>query len=287
MGEVYLGRQCGSQRAVAIKFLTPSSRLPRRERELRFEREVRVVTGLDHPNIVTVYDHGTVADRDYFVMEYVVGGSLRERLAAGSLAIAEIRDMLRQIAAALDYLHRKRIVHRDLKPENVLLDETGRVKLADFGISAPLEELGALTASGQFLGTLDYMAPEQRARLPLDARADQFAMAVIAFELLTGKRPLGNFRRRSQLNPKLHSRVDDVLQKALQDDPDDRYGTVLEFADALDQALSSLGTVQHFGLSAMRERATLLGGSFQIESQPGRGTRIRVQLPAEEGASPP
>jgi tetratricopeptide (TPR) repeat protein len=237
MGEVFLARQDKSERLVAIKFLAPSETNPEQER--RFEREARLVAQLTHPNLVSVFEHGTASGRAYFVMEYVEGSSLRRLLEPGQpMDLKPARAILDGILAALTYLDEMKVVHRDLKPENVLVDNTGHIKVTDFGLSVAVTEVGLVTSTGEFLGTVDYMAPEQRARLPVDERADQYSLGVLAYELLTGKRPFGRFKPASQLNPKLSPSVDEVLAKALQEDPDDRYRTIEELHETLNRALA-------------------------------------------------
>ncbi len=237
MGEVFLA--CGeSGDRVAIKFLSPLRNMDERELRQRFERETRLMAQLSHPNIVRVLAHGHVQDRPYLVLEYVQGRSLRNRLTPGSpLPLPLARHVIAETANAISYLGEAGIVHRDLKPENVLLDEEDHVKVTDFGISVAATEVGHLTRTAEVLGTVDYIAPEQRARLPVDPRADQFSLAVIVYEALTGKRPLGNFKPPSQLNRQLHPAVDPVLARALQEDPDDRYPDARDFAAALDRSL--------------------------------------------------
>jgi serine/threonine protein kinase len=239
MGDVFLARQCSLGRTVAIKFLSPRRGGDSEEQRQRFEREARLMAQVVHPNIVTVFDRGSIDDRDYFVMEYVEGKSLESLLATGGpLPAGQARRVLAAVLQALAFLHEKGVVHRDLKPSNVLIDSDGQVKLTDFGISVALDEMGQLTDTGQALGSWDYVAPEQRSRLPVDQRADQFALAVVAYEVLTGRRPCGNFKPPSQLNLALNPEVDRVLSRALQEDPDDRYPTVEQFGAALDRALA-------------------------------------------------
>jgi tetratricopeptide (TPR) repeat protein len=242
MAQVFLARQQNLERLVAIKLLAPSDGVgdhEQRKRDcLRFEREARLMAQVSHPNVVTVFDRGTAAGRDYLVMEYVEGVSLRGLLEAGlPLAVPQARRILREVAQALAHLHDRGIIHRDVKPENVLVSRNGTVRVTDFGIAFLTGEEGVLTHSSQAVGTLDYMAPEQRARLPVDARADQFALAVMAYELLTGKRPLGHIKPPSRLNAALDPRVDEVLLRALRQEPEDRYPHVPAFAGALDRAL--------------------------------------------------
>ncbi len=234
MGSVWLAREQATGHEVAIKFLTCADH----ERQLRFGREMQVATQLHHEHLVTVLGHSGDAPEPFLVMEYIAGGDLRQSLLPGQpMDLDETTRILGEILAALSYLAREGIVHRDLKPENVLLTPEGQVKLADFGLASRVSQLGELTQTGQVLGSYDYMAPEQRARLPLDHRADQYSLAVLAYEMLTGKRPLGRFKPVSTLNTRLDPRLDAVLARALQEDPDDRYPTIDEFGTALMAAL--------------------------------------------------
>lgn len=232
MGEVFLAKPHGSDQTVAVKLLTTDS-------DVRFERETELVRHLAHPGLVRVLAHGVSAGRRYFVMEYVSGSNLRALLKPGQpLPLARARLILADIAEALIYLEQQQIVHRDLKPENVLLDEQGRVCLTDFGLCVRIEEAGQLTHTDQTVGTFDYMAPEQRSRLPVDGRADQYSLGVLAFEMLTGRRPQGRFKPPSRLNPRLPRAVDAILFRALQEDADDRYPDTAAFAAALLPALA-------------------------------------------------
>ncbi len=239
MGTVYLGR-CPDGHPVAIKVLSKGEGVDLSSRRLRFQREIQILKSLTHPNIVSVTDHGSTPWVDYYVMEYVDGVSLREFLDGLRTPLNPDKcvPILRDITRALECLHQAGIVHRDLKPENILLGKNGDLKVTDFGISSLVEEIGLQTATGHFLGTLDYMAPEQRARLPLDGRADQYSMAVIAYEMLAGKRPLGRFKPPSHHNPRLGQQLDSVLLKGLEEDPDDRFGTVSELVDEISNANS-------------------------------------------------
>jgi tetratricopeptide (TPR) repeat protein/tRNA A-37 threonylcarbamoyl transferase component Bud32 len=292
MGEVYAARQSDTQRSVAIKFLAPHSNRNSRELKRRFDREARLMSGLAHPNIVTVVDHGTVAGQDYFVMEYVDGPSLRELLHHGRpMETTQACVILHGICQALSYLHDSGIVHRDLKPDNVLIDPSGNVKLTDFGISTPLSEVGIVTGTGEFLGTLDYIAPEQRARLPIDQRVDQYSLGVMAFEMLTGRLPIGGAKPPSQLNPQLSPQVDAVLSKSLQEDPDDRYATVSDFGQALDRALLGWSARSRWwslaGLAACFVAVLATGGwSVCARARAARAPAPPALPPAAELAQP-
>lgn len=244
MGDVFLARQqAAGGRQVAVKFLkdvdsdTPFPQIAHHDGEAAFLGRVK------HPHIVTLYDGGSIEGRGYLVMEYIDGSNLREFLTGGKpVSLKQVYTIIQSTAQALDHLHHSGIVHRDLKPENILLDKNGRVKLTDLGIAASLAELENAAQSNQALGTADYSSPEQRHRLNIDARTDQYSLAVIAYELLTGERPLGVFRPPAEINHKLSPSVDAVILRGLEKDPEDRYPTVIQFADALEQALLNTNT---------------------------------------------
>lgn len=239
MGEVFLAEQRSLARPVAVKFLTASAASNAEHRE-RFEREALLMARIVHPHIVVIFDRGTSADgqRPFIVMEYVAGGSLRTLMDRHQhVPLAQAATILRCIASGLECLHAHSIIHRDLKPENVLLDSAGAVKICDFGIAVANDEMGQLT-KGNIVGTVDYLAPEQRYGLPVDERADQYALAVVAYEMLVGQRPLGIVKPPSERNPELPVAIDAALVRALQEDADDRFATVREFADAIDSALA-------------------------------------------------
>src|SRR6266498_822502 len=216
MGEVYKARDLRLDRTVAIKVL-PSHVAADPALRARFEREARVVSGLDHPNICVLYDVGNEDGVEFLVMEYLEGQTLAERLARGALPLEQVLRYGIEIADALDRAHRSGIVHRDLKPSNVMLTKSG-VKLLDFGLAKavtsarPLDaagreqaaasqhpmadnqmsalptEMNPLTQEGTILGTFQYMAPEQLEGKEADARTDIFALGVVLYEMSTGKK---------------------------------------------------------------------------------------------------
>ena len=157
----------------------------------RFEREARTAALLSgHPHVITIYDVGEQAGRPFIVMEHLAGGTLAERMAGSRPSRQDVLEWLRQAAAALDYAHEKGVVHRDVKPRNLLFDDRGRLVVADFGIArAAFEE--ALTVSGELLGTAAYISPEQALGEPATPASDRYALAVVAFEALTGGLPFG------------------------------------------------------------------------------------------------
>lgn len=233
---VYLATQTSLSRSVAIKVLMSNDEgFPD-----RFEREAGVMATVSHPNVVSVFDRGVVNGQHYIVMEYMDGGSLRDRLPSGhAMDMAPARETLSAVAAALCKLHENGIIHRDVKPDNVLFDRSGQIKLCDFGVSVPMGQLGQMTDEDASPGTLDYMAPEQRYRLDVSTQSDQYALAVLAYEMLTGKLPPRVFRPASALNPLLTEDVDRVLERALHEDSESRFPNVAEFARELETSLAS------------------------------------------------
>ncbi|MBW8877825.1 MAG: serine/threonine protein kinase [Acidobacteria bacterium] len=252
MGSVYLAEDRVIGRQVAIKEIRIEpgvSEAARAETRLRFEVELRAAGRLSHPNIATVYDAFETGDSYCIALEYVPGISLDERLKTGPpLAPAEVAELGRQIAAGLDYAHRRGIVHRDVKPGNVLLAEEGRetiVKITDFGI-AKLVSLD-VTQTGIALGTPAYMSPEQIQGKTLDGRSDQFSLGVLLYQMLTGRLPFDGANAHSMLykvlqaeperpgaiNAALSPAVDRVLAQALAKEPADRYATCGELAREL------------------------------------------------------
>lgn len=231
---VYLATQLSLNRPVAVKVLTNTDK----EFLTRFEREAEVMATVSHPNIVSVIDRGVMDKQHFIVMEFMDGGSLRDRMTQDHpMDLASARKIISAVADALTCLHGMGLIHRDVKPDNVLFDRQDRIKLCDFGIAAPLGQIGELTDANASPGTVDYMAPEQRHRLGVSREADQFAMAVMAYEILTGKLPTQVFRLASERNPLLGESVDVVLERALQEQPESRFPNVAAFAAALDVAL--------------------------------------------------
>jgi serine/threonine protein kinase len=192
MARVYLARQLRLQREIAVKVISPEL-LSQPEMIQRFHREANTIAGLRHPHIVTVYDAHQAMGLHWFTMEFVRGRSLTELLEAASaqtlsLPIALVRALLYDIASALAYAHRRGVVHRDVKPQNVLLNEQGESFVTDFGL-AKIASAPSLTQPNMIMGTPYYMSPEQWCGLEVGAATDQYALGVIAYEMLTGVRP--------------------------------------------------------------------------------------------------
>jgi hypothetical protein len=241
MGEVYAARQLALGRVVAVKVLALEPDTEPDEGLDRFRREAELMARVSHPNILSVYDFGSVDGLPYLVMEYVEGGDLRRRMTPGEpAAVVQVRAIIGPVCEALAHLHRQGILHRDLKPENILMHDEANPKVADFGIAVLRTRVGSLTRTGHGLGTLGYVAPEQQYRLKVDERADQYSLAAIAYELLTGERALGIFKPPSCHNPRLDARVDAVIMRGLQEDPAARYPSIRDFGAALDEALAGV-----------------------------------------------
>jgi serine/threonine-protein kinase len=191
MGTVYLARDLALHRVVAIKVLRQEFRARPEDCE-RFRREARMTARLSHPNIVPVHAFGESDQLLYFVMKYVDGESLAERLRReGRVSSGEARRILAELALALDYAHRQGVVHRDLKPENILIErESGRPLLADFGVAALRSLDPAPAEAGRAFGTPHYMSPEQLVgELGVDGRSDLYALGVLGYTMLTGRVP--------------------------------------------------------------------------------------------------
>ena len=196
---------------------------------------------LSHPNIVLVFDFGEANGIPYLIMEFIDGINLRNAIRAGELQPEQAVKIIPQVCEALQYAHDMGIVHRDIKPENILLDNTGRAKIADFGLAKLLGTDAAkftLTGSRQMMGTPHYMAPEQMDRpQEVDHRADIYALGVVFYELLTGELPLGRFAAPSK-KAKVDVRLDKVVNKTLENEPDRRYQQASEVKTDVD-AISS------------------------------------------------
>jgi formylglycine-generating enzyme required for sulfatase activity len=240
MGEVFLARQEALGRQVAVKFLAIDPAGDASEQLARFRREAELMARVSHPNVVSVLDFGVAPGWAYLVMEYIEGGDLRRRMTPGRpMTAAQVRSLIAPVARALAFLHRLGILHRDLKPENILLHHEDHPKVTDFGVAVLHSCLGSMTGADRYLGTIGYIAPEQQYQLKMDARADQYSLAALTYEMLCGRRPLGAFKPPSAYNPALGPAADAVLLRALQEDPEDRFASVLEFHDALDRALAA------------------------------------------------
>ena len=246
MADVWLADDSMLGRRVALKFL--HERFAQDEQFVeRFRREAQAVAGLQHPNVVGVYDRGETDGRPWIAMEYVEGASLKDLINRG-LTVGEAVEIIRQVLQGTKFSHERGIIHRDLKPQNVLVDREGRARVVDFGIA----RAGAseITQTGSVLGTAQYLSPEQAQGLETNATSDLYSIGVMLYETLTGRVPFEadspvavalkqiseTPRRPSELNPQVPPALDAVVGRALAKDPLHRFQSADEFIAALDAA---------------------------------------------------
>jgi serine/threonine protein kinase/tetratricopeptide (TPR) repeat protein len=253
MGIVYLAKDPLIGRLVALKTIRASAHADDDETaefQQRFMREAQAAGILNHPGIVTVHDIGQDQETNvsFIAMEYVEGPNLKEVMQQGKpLTFDEIGDIIAQVAEGLDFAHSKGIVHRDVKPANIILVEGNRAKITDFGIAKIASGSANLTTTGQFLGTPNYMAPEQVKGAPVDGRTDIFALGICLYECLTRRKPFGGdsltsisykivhepFSSLAELNPQIPVGYEDVVAHCLAKDPAKRYQRARDMAIAL------------------------------------------------------
>src|SRR3954454_13032486 len=247
MGVVYIAEQLALGRRVALKVISPELADDPGFLE-RFKHESRIAASIDHPNVIAVYEAGEVDGLLFLSMRYVDGTDLRELIRdAGRVPTQRAAGIVTQVAAALDAAHARGLVHRDVKPANVLIaGEADHAYLTDFGLTKHLESASGLTNTGQWVGTADYVAPEQIQGEPIDARTDVYALGCMFFQMLTGEVP---FPRDSQVakiyahlsEPPPHvdhtslglpAELDAVVRRAMAKDPADRFQSAGDLARA-------------------------------------------------------
>ena len=245
MAAVYRAYHPGLDRYVAIKVLPDFFADEAGYRE-RFQQEARSVARLKHPNILEVFDFGCEDGAAYLVLELVEGGTLADRVGR-PMELQDVVTMIEKIASALDHAHEHGVLHRDVKPSNILIRPDGTPVLADFGLARMVGQLRRLTSSGTVMGTPEYMSPEQAADEPLGPASDIYSLAVVAYEMLTGRVPfecdtpaatlLSHVTKpvppTIELKGELSAHVEEVLRKALAKLPQDRYPSASAFAAAL------------------------------------------------------
>ncbi len=300
MGIVFLAKDPLIGRLVALKTIRPAAQSDddeTKEFQQRFVREAQAAGILNHPAIVTVHDIGQdeATGMSFIAMEYVEGQNLKEVLAQGRpLTFDEIGEIITQVADALDFAHSKGIVHRDVKPANIILLDGNRAKIMDFGI-AKIASGGNLTTTGQFLGTPNYMAPEQIRGVPVDGRTDLFSLGICLYECLTRRKPFGGdsltsisynivhepFPPLHEINPQIPDGYEDVVGQCLAKDPAKRYQRGRDLANALRAVVrGERPTRPH---EPMLEEATIItreGGHIPTMEIPFPEASVSMEQPA-------
>ncbi len=247
MGAVFLAQDLTLDREVAIKVLPPE--ISQDEHVVkRFQQEAKTAAKLDHTNIIPIYRVESDGGLNYFVMKYISGTSLEDLLETKQpMPQAEIQRILWEAACALGHAHYRGVVHRDVKPANIMFDHDGKVMLTDFGISKALQQATGLTGTGMIIGTPHYMAPEQAKGQQVDGRADQYALGVVGYRMITGQLPFSGDSvhtilykhifeeapRTSQARAGLPVFLSDAIARALAKEPDQRFPTMEDFATAV------------------------------------------------------
>lgn len=246
MGRVFLAQDLRLGRLVAVKVVAHGGP-PTRNLEAELEREARLGASLNHPGIAAVLDFGFHENKSYTVFEFVEGDTLRALLRRrGRLPLVEVKRLIQELALALDYAHSRGIIHRDLKPENISLTKRGEFKILDFGIARDLQQEGQ---AGTYSGTPAYSSPEQAACRHTDGRSDQYSLALIAFEILTGRKVFGAMEAVQALQQQIHTpppnpqdflpdlpdSAAQAILRSLRKPPQDRFPTCQEFAELLAQ----------------------------------------------------
>jgi len=297
MGVVYKADDPVIEREVAIKAIQLSFAVNEEEKQLylnRFYREAKAAGKLNHPNIVTIYDvdEDKTSGTPFIVMEYLEGTSLQEMLSQGMLLpLKDVNDIIIQVADALNYAHNQNVVHRDIKSGNIMLLPGMKSKIMDFGIARM--STSDLTKSGQFMGTPNYMSPEQiDGKKAVDGRSDLFSLGVIYYLLLTGERPFSGDSFTSisykivhvdpipprTINPAVPEAYNAILSRLLAKDPDQRYLSGADLILDLRKLNGSSGTIDTTALEQMR-KATLAKQMANLDTKPSAISTAKKKLP--------
>ena len=275
MATVYRAYDPSFDREVAIKVL-PREMLHDAQFRSRFEREIKMVAGLEHPAIVPVYDVGNEDGQPYFVMRYMTGGSLSSWILKGKFSIQDTARIIEKIAQGLAYSHKKGIIHRDLKPDNILFDNNDDPFISDFGVAKFTEAAGGLTGSGT-IGTPAYMSPEQAQGTAVDSRSDVYGLGVIIYQMLSGQQPysadtpMGVVVKHItepvpeilKVLPNLPPEIDTIIKTSMAKDKTARYSNTVELAKALN--LVAFGNEGNITLKTVRS------GVYPATAQQSRG----------------
>ncbi|HET6915049.1 MAG TPA: Stk1 family PASTA domain-containing Ser/Thr kinase [Acidimicrobiales bacterium] len=301
MAQVYLARDLLLDRPVALKVLFPELSVDRAFVE-RFRREAKAAANLTHPNIVSIYDWGQGENTYFIVMEYVDGRTLSSILREGPLDPARAAEIGADVAAALDFAHRRGVIHRDVKPGNVLINNSGQVKVADFGIARAIGTSEDLTQTGSVMGTATYFSPEQAQGYGVDPRSDVYSLGVVLYEMATGRAPFTGDSPVSiaykhvkeavpvprSVNPAVPAAFEAIVLKCLEKQPEQRYQTaedlradLIRFANGQPVIAATdatrVGTAVGAGVAgAALAGAALAGDATRVQGAAGGTTAMPV-----------
>jgi tetratricopeptide (TPR) repeat protein len=257
MATVYKAYHASLDRYVALKVMHPAFKGDANFLA-RFQREARVVAKLEHPNIIPVYDFSEHKGSPYLVMRFVEGETLKARLERDQLTLPEILDVIRPMGEALTYAHEQGVLHRDIKPSNVILSDTDRVFLTDFGLARIVQAGESSLTRDAMVGTPYYISPEQAiGKSELNARTDIYSFGVVLYELFTGRVPFQSdtpfavihdhiytpLPLPTSVNPDLPPELEKVLLKALAKEPEDRYASAVELVTAVEQVITGVAAI--------------------------------------------
>jgi len=290
MASVFLAMQTSLEREVALKVMSPAL-AANAEFASRFLIEGKITGKLQHPNLVTVYDIGSHNGVYYLAVEYIPGGTLKERLAEGGLSVAEMLDITSDIALGLDFAHQKGFVHRDVKPGNILFRDDGRVVLADFGIAKAMDGSNSSTVAGASVGTPNYMSPEQARGETVNGRSDLYSLGTVLFEMLAGHPPyrggdpfavaLMHVTHPVPQLPEPHAWLQPLITRLMAKDPAERYSSGAATVEAIHRLLASAPEAASVHQSSPRKVAS---GSRLSGATTQQRTKLRLSESLEQRA---